>query len=548
MAKQKEEKQQTGLSALYSTKRQFVLTIGDDGAVLIYMNGNVLEQRLFITLNSKSDIKKMLALLQTDTSAPLSILMDIIDQSYTQQALPAVSILNIGKLVKRKLEREYPGDYLKGAIRCGRATGARKDWNYIFVACPTVSPLSYWLELVIDLPNQLRGIYLLPVEQGQLVDTIRGLLYKKKAIKESFAFIKKFRKHKQEPVGQKAEARWQIIITHDKVGGFRQVAYKDGHILFSRLIHSSAETSAEVIAGNIEQEFLNSLEYLRRLSFQEMDGYDITIVTSQEIKQALSMNVLKGNNILLYTPYEIAVQLDIPTAASEGDRFADVVIAAYFAQNKKRILPLHTPESRKLWLLSNLISWISKGMLFMLPVLMLVLLIVGFEIYRVQENINDLSEQKASIVTKWGSMERVGNYSIQETVKISDIVKLYKLLSGNGYSPLPIIADFNVAKGTDALVKNIDWHLNETGVVGSDGKPKATISVVFQVDFINKSSGFEGLFENFDLFIKRIETKFSHYNVEYSRLPEKITFDDKNKTIPISVTITGPKDLVEKTQ
>jgi hypothetical protein len=549
MAKQKQEKPLVKTQSRRN-KTQFVLTIGDEGAILVHMRGDQLQQRLFVSLSSEADLKKMLALLESDSKAPIAILMDIMDQSYSQQSLPAVSSLTIGKLVKRKLDRDYAADNLKGAIPLGRSRSGRRDWNYLFVASPVSGPLASWLDVIINLPNNITGIYLLPIELGSLVERLQKKLYPterknyldKQAGNEKKADVDKLLVSKV--------SRWQLIITHDKVGGFRQAAFKDGKIVFTRLINSSIETSADILAGNIEQELINTIEYLRRLSFQENDGYDITIITSKEIKQSLTSSVMKANHVSLLTPYEVATKLGLGNVASQDDKYADVVIASHFTQVKPSFR-LHTPETGKLYMLNNALRVMRIVFSIALPLLLVGVATKAVEIYNIKTAISAGEKERSSIQAKWQNIEK-NAYNIQDAFKISDIVTLYKLLSGGGFSPLTVIADFKAIQGSDALVRDINWEIIEgSTIIDATGNPikgKNTIKIVLNLDFINKSNGFEGLYENFDLFIKRIQGRFNHYTVENSRLPERITFDDKNKIIPVSVTISGPKDPNDKAQ
>lgn len=528
MENQKKSKQRALKPALLFQKRQYVLTIGDDGAIIIYMRDEKLENRLFVSLSSPQDIKKMQEILEKDPKAPISIIVDIMDQSYVQHSLPAVSSLNIGKLVDKKLEKDFPADNLKGVILLGRSNTGRKDWNYLFVACPTTSPLSDWIELIIDLPNRITGIYLLPIELGPFIEKLQ---------KNSTP------KDKKQP---KEKSRWQLVITHNKVGGFRQAAYRDSKIVFTRLVNAPAETSADIIAGNIEQELLNTIEYLRRLGFQESEGFDVTIIASPEITQSLSTSTIKGNHVSLLTPHDAALLLGLPTAASPEDRFADVIIAATFSR-MKHILRLHIAETRTLYLFSNLHNALV-GAFCLLPLLLIGCLFTIISTFMLNSELAQLESDKATIQAKWQNAQQ-NTYSIQESLRISDMVTLYKLLSGNKQSPLTIIADFNSVRGREALVKNLLWEFKEvTPQSGQPGQTQSKAKVIFDLEFANVSSGFEGLFANFDLFIKRVQTKFSNYQVDYSRLPEKITFDDKNKTIPVSVTISGPNDQTDKSQ
>ena len=506
------------------TAQKFILTIGDDGAILIYMEGTKLSQRLFASLNSQQDIKKLLDSLATNPNAPIYIIIDIMDQSYVQQSLPAVGLLTIKKLVAKKLQRDFPGDHLKGYIPLGRAKTGRKDWNYLFAACPSGSPIHDWLALLLELKNTIAGIYLLPLELSYFVNRLSN-----PANTDTKGKIKSNAKS-----NAPSRARWQLIITHNKVGGFRQAAYLDGKLIFTRLINATMETLPDILAGNIEQELISTIEYLRRLSFQESDGYDVTIITSQDIKKSLSTSTIKGNKVSLLTPYESAMQLQLPTAASQEDRFADVVISANFAR-EKHILRLHTELTEKLFLFTQAIQWSVGAIGFLMVCLFIYIGIAIFSIYTLNDDIDIAKQQERSIQHEWEHV-RQGSYTMQDALRINDFISLYKLLTGNDNQPLTIISDFAAVKGADTLVKSITWNLVE------EPKQKPTIKTVFDVDFYNVGFGFEGLFENFELFIKGIENRFTNYHVEYSRLPDKISFDDKNKTLPVSITISGPKE------
>jgi len=96
-----------------------------------------------------------------------------------------------------------------------------------------------------------------------------------------------------------ARSSWQIFICHNKVGGFRQVAFKNDKILFTRLISSAIGESPDFVVGNIEQEVQNSFEYLKRLSLKEGENCDIYFIVSQEVKNRL-IKVKFKSKILLY--------------------------------------------------------------------------------------------------------------------------------------------------------------------------------------------------------------------------------------------------------
>ncbi len=68
------------------------------------------------------------------------------------------------------------------------------------------------MNLVHELPNRFLGVYLVPVEAQDFITAISGAL-----------------------PAEKDPAQLQILVTHNKVSGYRQVVLKDGVLIFTRL-------------------------------------------------------------------------------------------------------------------------------------------------------------------------------------------------------------------------------------------------------------------------------------------------------------------------
>ena len=136
------------------------------------------------------------------------------------------------------------------------------------------------------------------------------------------------------------------------------------------------------------------------------------------------------------------------------------------------------------------------------------------------------------------------NVSIEDATKINNITKLYKLLAGSTNTLLQFISSFAQAKGNDVLVKSLQWNYSEPTEeqrVKNKDHP-GTINVTLNVIFDSSNLGLQALFDNFDMFIERLENQFKDYKVDYSRLPSKITFGESTGQIPIKISITGPID------
>jgi hypothetical protein len=497
-------------------RKQFIINIGDEGAILIYLSGGKLVNRLFSTISNEEDKEKFAALLRSDPLAPISILVDVSDQTYAKHSMPGVGSLSLNKLVQKKLNRDFPSVELKGSISLGKSNNIN-EWNLIFVSCPTTSPLKEWLEFIELQNNPIIGIFMLPIEISSLLVELNKVYFP--TVKNSLFN----RTDKKSP-------KWQLIVTHNKVGGFRQIAFYDNKIVFTRLIPLQPNESAHYIAGNIEQELLNTVEYLKRLSFKENDGFDLFIITSQEIKNSLQKIKFTSKNLFILTPYELSYKIGLNDFISDEDKYADIITIVNFANNKP-ILPLYTQSIRKNASFSRITGIIQTISLCIIACVVIFLIKSAVNIY-LNKKIIDEKNMLRSLVENKLSDTKLKSGNISELNKMNNIVKLYKILTKNNNSPLTFIQTLISNKNISLDIRSINWQLKD--------EQNNSLSIVFSIDgdFYNNKLGYQELFDEFDNFIKKLEESYKGYRVEYSRNTEKINFDDSNKKIPIKIKIT----------
>ncbi|MCC7260574.1 MAG: hypothetical protein IT567_06040, partial [Alphaproteobacteria bacterium] len=307
------------LSLPQLNKRRFVLSVGDEGAILTYMDGSRVLRRLFAFAPNPQEIVPFRELLSSDTKSPVFVLLDVMDQSYVPQSLPPVSSLGLHKLIEKRLARDFAAEDIKGALPIGRSEDGRKDWHFLFISVPNIPPTSGWIEFLTGLENRVRGIYLLPIEARGFINDLHAAAFGKAG-------------------GERKPAEWQILVSHNKVGGFRQVVLRNGKLVFTRLTQPIGEAIPGVIAGNIEQEVSNTLEYLKRLAFTDGATLDIYLIVADAIKEALATGSLQKYHVYAFSPHEVAGMLGLSGAAEPGDSFGDVVIAAVFGRTLRKRL------------------------------------------------------------------------------------------------------------------------------------------------------------------------------------------------------------------
>jgi uncharacterized coiled-coil protein SlyX len=493
------------MGLLKSSKGQkFILLIGDEGAILVYLKDNAVQSRHFVPDASPQNLEELQQAFAVDTKAPLIIVIDTMDQSFVQQTLPPVSALSINKLIKRRLDRDFGANDIKGAMVLGREEGGRKDWNFLMVSLEKTPQLSVWFNFAFELPNSFRGIYLLSVESEIIV----------KNLEQALGIPK-------EGTG----SAWKFFVTHNKVGGFRQVILHNGKLIFTRLAQAIGESTPEVIAGNIEQEMLSTIEYMKRLSFDPATGLDIYIVASSAIKDIIDKNRFNATSISIFTPFEIAQFFGIEGATQPGDQFGDVILAAAIGCNKKHVLPLSTPEAKQF----NTLYTTSQ--LQRIGGVLATLGIIGYAgntaytIYTTYSNIAELEERKSFQQKGLQTLHSEIDNSHIEVEKASDMIALYAQLQKQAMSPLPFIDRMETVLRPPIAVKGVLWALEDKPAappVLNNTKMVGTVTLDFPG--VVTPEAFKVVSKKV---LEDIKTIFKGYNIAYTKMPSRFLETEK---------------------
>jgi len=493
--------------------KKFILMIGDDGAVLVLIDNNKVEKRLFTKSASLSDRREFNAILSIHPNVPVCLTIDIMEQSYTKQVLPAVSAMAIGKLVKKRLDRDFAASDLKGAVLLGRDTEGRRDWIYLFASSPLTSTVSEWIDYILSMPNRFEGIYMLPLEMENLVRSMNKKLLKPK---------------EEAPL-------WQFLVTSNKTGGYRQVVIYKNRVIFTRLIRTGKDTIVEIVAGNIEQEILNTIDYIRRLGFNDDSEISISAVLPKDIKKSMQDVKINGRPINIYTPHELASLIDLKDVANEDDKFSDIVLAANFVRMKP-ILTLDNPQMRSLNSLLTLSKVVNTMTVLITPGLAIFAGYLIFNIFSTNNDIKTLESEKVSIEKKWKDAQKTDDYSLDEANKITNVYKLHTLLESVP-NPLSIVEKIAVPHMRYAIAKSFSWNHTQTNDQ-STGNTKSVETATFELKYVDVGNSIEDLLRNFDNFNRRIKDASKGYDVTMSELPSTITFDENREAIPVQLKLT----------
>lgn len=493
---------------------RFVLFVGDEGAILIYMKGKAVLSRQFVPDASEQNLADLKSRLLEEPKAPVLVVLDTMDQSYIQQTLPPVSAMSVKKLIKRRLDRDFGENDIKGAVILGRETTGRKDWNFLMVAVEKTRQLSLWIDFVSDLPNRFLGICLASVETENILKNL-------KPAADVF---------KDAP-----GAQWKFFVSHNKVGGFRQVILKNGRIIFTRLAQPVGESTPEVIAGNIEQEMLNTIEYMKRLSYDKAAGLDIVIIASEGIKTLFDRSRFDAESLQILTPFELAQQLQIEGATQPTDQFGDVVLAASISCSRKHILTLQTPESKKFDALYKI--FYAQRMAALVASLLLVVYAGStlYDIVKEYNNTSELEDSKKRYQSNLTSLQDEIKNSHIDVEKAGDLMDLYQLLQKQKVSPLAFIAQVETVLKPPMKIKSISWSIDDKSTKNAaEGEFKAV--AVFTLTLSNISNA-----EAFKVASKKIladlKETFKNFDASFTKIPPQFL---ENEKLDMTFSSSGP--------
>jgi hypothetical protein len=539
MAKNKKNIADLIPTGVLSKGPRLVFFIGDDGAVLVYMKGQTVMRRLYAPESDPDSVRAMTELLQSDPKAPVAVLVDMMDQSYIKQSLPPVTKFSVHKLIKRRLERDFAPEDIKGALPIGREKGGRKDWNYLLISLANSPQLIGWLDYILEFDNPFQGIHLAPVEAEKFIQQMS-----------------------QATMASDKASRWQFLVSHNKVSGFRQVIIKDGRLTFTRLAQPVGDPMPEVVAGSIEQEITNTIEYLKRLSYTEDQGLDIYVIVAEDIKGAIDKERLNADHVSLLTPHDVAGLLKLNQAAMPEDHYADVIISSFFASAPRRVLALSTKQSRRIQMLERGALALKVATLSIAIFLAVAVLFTLITLPGQLAEIRDIEKEITSIQTDFDKTEDAARLLPADINRIIDVVSVHKALTNPDLEPLNYIKKLRQVMDSSLKVKDFTWRTKGREPLQQllEGE-KVPVEFDVTFEFLNNRVRTKTLRGEIREKLRVIDEHFEGFSMVHSALPGDVergrtfrtSFDDPEALIdnefldgsPVYVTVTLSNDEID---
>ncbi|MET0155587.1 MAG: hypothetical protein ABW189_05735 [Rickettsiales bacterium] len=516
-------------------KSKIIAILCGETAIFCLADGMETKFRVFCASPDQAEKTELPKLMARHPSAPVYILLDSPELTVTRHSLPGVSSMAIGKLASRRLERDFAEDDIKCAVNAGREKDGRKDWRFLFVNAPMTPDVKGWMQFIMQFSNPVMGMYFLPLEALHLAEKIRRSKNNPKDGRKKAADAKKKTSN-----GADEDKKWFFLSLTQKTGGIRQIVFEDGQLFFTRYVRYPSHAAPESVAGVIEQEMANTVDYLRRLSYTDKDSTRAVVATSSEIKRALAGSAFGGIDTDVMTPYELSMKIGLSGACRIDDKYTDVLAATSFATSKP-VMRVFTDDIAKNYRLVIGAKAAHYASVAMVPLFLGLCGFYGREIILSKQQTLSLENKKSGVAKEYNAaLAQAQTIDKEQEKTILAAAAIYsELQSAPQPSPLLLSEKFAGASLVSAKIKEMKWSYSGDSDEKTKGPARAPAETMrIGLDFYNSGGSAESLFSNFETFSRNVSEQFAEgYVVEYSKLPDKLTFNNKTDVVPVTITV-----------
>lgn len=418
-------------------KGEFVLNIGDDNVVLTRITEGKVANAWLGSPDPALAHEELAEALAEDTSARISVLFDTLDQSFKEEEIPRVSILDRRKVLARHINMAFPGANLRGA-RLAEQTD-RKTLIYEMGSIPLDGRTPGWIDFIQSLPNERGGFYTIAAEN---VDIARALAPSDATPPES-------------------GNHWRHFIGVNVTGGLRQIIEKNGRLCLTRLTQAPPpDTPPDEFADMIVRDFKATITYIRRLGYQVGEVLDLTVLTTAENKRHLEeMTWDDARSASIYTPYQAGALLGLGSLGKEDQAYCDVLHAAWFASKGKGRLPLTRSAA-----LGGVKDDLRELAYFAAPYAAGVAVAAtigwagwtGYQLYDYSTRNQGLQLQLAQVQSNLARNQAEAGALPYTAAQVRNVITVAEALDAGKMDIVPILEGIAGALENDAVVMNID--------------------------------------------------------------------------------------------
>jgi prefoldin subunit 5 len=249
-----------------------------------------------------------------------------------------------------------------------------------------------------------------------------------------------------------------------------------------------------VIAGNVEQEIINTMEYLKRLGFNESTQMNAVVIVSQDVADSIDLGRFGFGSGHVLTPLQVAERLGLEQAALSADRFGDVVMTAAFAAQKKRIVRFSNTYIDKLAKLYKAQVMIRAGAALVAVALLGLAVKSLIGLSSNYSAIADTEKQMALLQPEIAKLKKSVDGLTKDVSLKSAVVATYDAYMKDVLTPEMFVQDIMPRVTPEYRIVSMEWEYEKGGHKPEGGAPapaeplEVRATVVFDISKMGKTA------------------------------------------------------------
>ncbi len=510
--------------------KNIVVTIGNNGAVVALHEGNDIKNKIFLDeLNDKTK-EQLKNIFLSNKSAQIYVLLDTADQIYKKKSYPLVRRGDLIRLIRRDMASDGDKESLKNYIILSRKKAKNKTpqnnkWESLFVSASNTETTTTWVEFLLEMPNRLVGIYMLPIESFQLLKLLKKDIRLQSRIK-----IKRNDLY--------------CLVIQNKVSGFRQIVFSESGIVFTRIV--DYDFSQPDSLEKYEQDIYSTFEYLKRL-FPDVSISELDIVNVLSSEGIEAIKTLKATelNFINYTPSQASAKIGLPNLLPTNSSSCDLLISKVFSKSNK-LLKFSTPKISSLekFFLGLRASYYADMAFIVATLVAIVFSLISqsklydvIEIAKIQKTAAIQEFARVQKLALEGSkVDKTENGEAVDIERVTDFGKIDQALSPNRANIADFYSNLKFIKNYNVNLAKFSYSLSGFNAKSPSANGNYTFSLNGKIH--NKTGDIEDLFSEFDGLVAKTKETLKNNRVNYTDLPRNIDFNQKYYSFPIDFSIS----------
>ncbi len=524
------------LKRLLGPNPRYVLIIGNAGAVLSYVAGGRVLGKWTITDFGDAAVERLTNAIEERHRVPVIVLIDMLEQSYRRTAIPPVGPVARGRVIKRRLNIDYPSDEIKAALPLGERIGSRGDPVYLFVALPSSPELENWIAFLHSIRNPIASLAMLPIESASLADALARAITRPDAGKGL--------KGKKGETGEKG--KWTLLISHQQTGGFRQIVVRRGRLAMTRLTPDPSEGSET--AGIIAQELSSTLSYLTRLGYTESDGLDVIVIGPRSLRETLDRGLLPVRSVTMLTPTEAGALIELTNVVDPAGDFGELLYSAWAAGRRKPTINLAaTALGQRQVQVATARKWVVPTLSMSAIMLAAYCANTVVDLWPLRQDVALANMILEQLQDRLNPMKlEIEQYPAQSE-KITISLDVYTRLVAETVDPLPMLRAIGESLGPGHHLKRLIWKTEDarvatarqgtSGVSQPDSESSPTLGIILTLDLGSVTDPERAIAEA-NALADRLQQRFAEQRVEVVRppldiLPSQTFIGSSSEDVPL---------------